>query len=92
MASAFAGVDLAVVREAVFGEGIVRLELDFNLFGGQALVYVYVTDPAFPRRKPKMVLPGPLVGDDHSTLLRALADILDETIESLVVTDPRDEP
>jgi hypothetical protein len=90
--SAWAGVDLAVVREAVAaGDSVVRFELSRNWLGGQALINVTAADPVNPRRKPRKVLPGPLVGDDFASLLRTLADVMDGTIESLVVTDPRDE-
>lgn len=85
------GVDLAAIREAVNArQGLVRLELDRNWLGG-ALIRVDVTDPINPRRKAQPLFPGPLVADSHADLLRAIADILDGSIESLTVTDPRDE-
>lgn len=91
--SAWTGVDLAVVREAVHARDgrLVSFELDRNFLGDQALLRVTVADPQHPRRKPTKLLPGPLVGESHATLLRALADVIDGTIDSLVVTDPRDE-
>lgn len=90
--SAWEGVDLAAVREAVQSrQGLVQLELETDLFGGPALMRVAVSDPRNPRRKPKPLFPGPLIADSHAALLRAIADVLDGTIESLVVTDPRDD-
>jgi hypothetical protein len=90
--TAWDDIDLAVVREAAADplNRQVRLTLGQNLLGGQALLYVETIDVHAPRRRPTKVFPGPLVADSHADLLRALADVLDGTIGSLVVTDPRD--
>lgn len=90
--TAWAGVDLAVIRGAA--EDTLNKPLRITLtraFGGRdMLAYVESEDAHAARRKPVRVLPGPLVSDSHATLLRAIADVLDGTVESLVVTDPRD--
>lgn len=91
--SAWEGVDLAVVREAAAGDLLkepIRLTLG-NAFGGSKVVYVErETRTASGRTKVVRIVPGPLVADDHATILRTLADLLDGTVDSLTVTDPRD--
>lgn len=89
MSSVWDGVDLAVIRDVTQDHSrTLVLTLDRNLFGGQSLLFVATTDPFNPRRKPIPVLPGPLIGSDHAAMLRAVADVLDGTIQSLPVSTP----
>jgi hypothetical protein len=54
-----------------------RLDTSFNLLNSkQKLLYLTAVDPAFPRRKPVQLLPGPVVGDSLPELLESVASAL----------------
>lgn len=93
--SAWAGVDIAAeIRKAAAEPGrTLRLVLSRSVIlpatgGAQAapLVYVESIDAGSPRKAGLRVLPGPLLpaaGGSHAEVLRAIADVLDGTIDRL---------